>query len=109
MKILGLRIFGEYEPQKTLRGEGSIYPVASSPHLLDLDSSGVQIKPLPRPFHPQPINYGTRVWLLAILTGLPGSALGLYLLWAGAFSPKVQWTFTVLIMTVWPCCAAALL
>ena len=108
MKILGMRIFGEYEPKRSLRSEGSIYPVASSPHLLDLDSSGVQIKPLPRPFHPQPINYGMRVWLLAILTGLPGAALGLYLLWTGAFSPKVQWTFTVLIMSFWLGCAAVL-
>ena len=35
-----------------------------------------------------------------IFFGLPGSALGLYLLWTGDFTPKVQWTLT-LVVTLW--------
>ncbi len=100
MKILGLRIFGDYEPD-TSSG-------ARNPRLLDLDSPPVQIKPLPRPFHPQPINYDLRIWLLAFCTGLPGAAVALFLLWSGDFSPKVQWTFTVLILSFWLGCAFAL-
>ncbi|MBI2925070.1 MAG: PAS domain-containing sensor histidine kinase [Verrucomicrobia bacterium] len=38
---------------------------------------------------------------LAFLAGLPGSAVALGLLWAGTYSAKVQWTFTVLIVGFW--------
>ncbi|MEJ2503117.1 MAG: PAS domain-containing sensor histidine kinase, partial [Gemmatimonadota bacterium] len=42
-----------------------------------------------------------RVFLLALFVGLPGSATALALLWTGAFTLKVQWTLTLLIVGVW--------
>lgn len=36
-----------------------------------------------------------------MLTGLPGSALGLTLLWIGPASPKTQWTLTLLVVGMW--------
>ena len=47
------------------------------------------------------ISHERRVYLLALLAGLPGSATALYLLWFGDFTPKVQWTATVAIVSVW--------
>jgi len=41
--------------------------------------------------------YERRIFLLALLAGLPGSAVALSMLWLGNFTPKVQWTLTVLI------------
>ncbi len=43
-----------------------------------------------------------RVVLLALLAGLPGSTVALWMLWTpGASSAKVQWTLTVLIVGAW--------
>lgn len=42
-----------------------------------------------------------RILLLALLAGLPGSAVALILLWTQDFTPKVQWTLTVLIVSCW--------
>jgi len=47
------------------------------------------------------ITHERRVYLLALLAGLPGSATALYLLWNGDFTTKVQWTFTVFILGMW--------
>lgn len=38
---------------------------------------------------------------MAFAAGLPGALVALILLWTGDFTPKVQWTLTVLIVTVW--------
>jgi len=38
---------------------------------------------------------------MAVGAGLPGSAIALGILWSGAYTPKVQWTFSVLIVAVW--------
>src|SRR5262249_23228231 len=56
------------------------------------DEQSVRVKPLPRAFHPQPLNYDHRILLLAFLTGLPGAVVGLILLWKGGFDTKTQWT-----------------
>src|SRR6188768_4472260 len=48
-----------------------------------------------------PFSYERRVWLLAILTGLPGAIVALSLLWAYDHTAKVQWTLTVLILGFW--------
>lgn len=45
--------------------------------------------------------------LLALASGLPAVATALILLWAGNFTPKLQWTLTVLIVGGWWACAAA--
>src|SRR5450755_1458934 len=42
-----------------------------------------------------------RVVLLAMLAGLPGSGIALWMLWSGDVSGKVQWTLTVLIAGCW--------
>jgi len=47
------------------------------------------------------LNHNRRVLLLAILAGLPGIVLSMGLLWFGDFSPRVQWTITILLVTLW--------
>lgn len=43
-------------------------------------------------------SFEQRVLLLALLTGVPGSALGLVLLWTGDHSDRLRWTLTVLLV-----------
>src|SRR5499425_1673090 len=62
------------------------------------EEQNVRVKPLPRAFHPQPLNYDQRILLLAFFTGLPGAVVGLILLWKGGFDTKTQWTLTVFIV-----------
>ena len=50
---------------------------------------------------PALIGHEGRIVLLAVLAGLPGSATALWMLWAGDFSSKVQWTFSLLIVAAW--------
>ena len=38
---------------------------------------------------------------MALMAGLPAVIVALVLLWTSAFTPKVQWTLTVLIMVFW--------
>jgi nitrogen fixation/metabolism regulation signal transduction histidine kinase len=38
---------------------------------------------------------------MALLAGLPGSLASLIFLWTGGYTPKVQWTLTVLILGFW--------
>jgi nitrogen fixation/metabolism regulation signal transduction histidine kinase len=47
------------------------------------------------------LSYEGRIVLLALMACLPGSATALVMLWALDFTPKVQWTLTVLILTMW--------
>jgi len=54
------------------------------------------------------LTHDRRVLLMAILAGLPGSVLALGLLWLGDHSSKVQWTGTVLVVSVWLGAAFAL-
>ncbi len=42
-----------------------------------------------------------KIVFLGLAAGLPGVAISLILLWAGDFTLKVQWTLTLLIVTVW--------
>src|SRR5687768_10892184 len=67
----------------------------------------VRVKPLPRAFNPQPLNYDHRILLLAFFTGLPGVFVSLILLWKGSFDTKTQWTLTVFIVVSWLGCALA--
>lgn len=45
---------------------------------------------------------------LCIIAGLPGSLVSLIVIWNGSYSPKVQWTLSVLIIGCWIGCALAL-
>src|SRR5688500_2427376 len=47
------------------------------------------------------IPHERRVYLLALLAGLPGSSIALILLWTGDFTTKVQWTLTIVILGMW--------
>jgi len=47
------------------------------------------------------LTHDRRVLLMALLAGLPGSLLAFGLLWFGDHTPKVQWTFTVLVVALW--------
>ena len=47
------------------------------------------------------LSHDRRLFFLAFIAGLPGVAVALILLWTGSFTPKVQWTLTVVILTVW--------
>src|SRR5438552_18761947 len=46
------------------------------------------------------------VFWLALLGGFPAVALALGLLWFGDFTPRTQWTLTLLVAGVWLACAA---
>src|SRR6266511_837541 len=52
--------------------------------------------------------YESHIVLLAFSAGLPGSVCALVLLWTGDFTPKVQWTLTLLIAVLWLGFTAAL-
>ncbi len=45
--------------------------------------------------------YERRIFVFAVLAGLPGSAVALIMLWTGDHDPKVQWTLTILIVGFW--------
>jgi two-component system nitrogen regulation sensor histidine kinase NtrY len=47
------------------------------------------------------LTHDRRVLLMALFAGLPGSLLAFGLLWFGDHSPRVQWTFTVLVLGLW--------
>jgi nitrogen fixation/metabolism regulation signal transduction histidine kinase len=47
------------------------------------------------------LSHERRVFVMAFMAGLPGAAIALILLWTGSFTPRVQWTLTVLIVAVW--------
>lgn len=54
-----------------------------------------------RPAHEQ------RMFLLALIAGLPAVAVALILLWTGAYESRLQWTLTVVVVVVWWGCAGA--
>ena len=47
------------------------------------------------------ITHDRRVFFMALFAGMPGVAVAMILLWRGDFTPKVQWTITVLVVSVW--------
>ncbi|CAN5501500.1 hypothetical protein BH23ACI1_BH23ACI1_27790 [soil metagenome] len=48
--------------------------------------------------HPR-LSHDRRILLMALASALPGAAISLIFLWTGDYTPKVQWTLTVLIVT----------
>ena len=54
--------------------------------------------PPARPPEPR-LSHDRRILLMALASALPGTAISLIFLWAGDYTPKVQWTLTVLIVT----------
>jgi nitrogen fixation/metabolism regulation signal transduction histidine kinase len=47
------------------------------------------------------LTHDRRVLLLALASGLPGTAIALILLWGGDFSGRVRWTLTLFIVGLW--------
>lgn len=47
------------------------------------------------------LSYERRMLLLALAAGLPAVIVGLALLWTGDYTDKVQWTFTILVLSAW--------
>src|SRR6267378_2570097 len=60
-------------------------------------SNGMVSKATPR--------HERRVFWLALAGGFPAVALALGLLWFGDFTPRTQWTLTLLVAGVWVACA----
>src|SRR5947207_12424223 len=63
-----------------------------------MNSAFVLKKQSPTRFH---LSHDRRVFFMALIAGLPGTGVALALLWTGSFAPKVQWTLTVVIASVW--------
>src|SRR5499426_647208 len=45
------------------------------------------------------LSHDRRILLMAFASALPGALISLIFLWTGDYTPKVQWTLTVLIIT----------
>src|SRR5207253_3844736 len=56
----------------------------------------------------QKLSFETRILLMALLVGVPGSSVALILLWHGNHSAKLQWTLTPVILGLWLAFAFAL-
>ncbi|HEY3885972.1 MAG TPA: hypothetical protein VGL62_12230, partial [Vicinamibacterales bacterium] len=52
-----------------------------------------------RPREPR-LSHDRRILLMALASALPGALISLIFLWTGDYTPKVQWTLTVLIVTI---------
>jgi len=54
---------------------------------------------------PRALRFDRRILLLSLAAGLPAALVALVLLWTGDYSPKVEWTLTVVIFSVWIGCS----
>jgi nitrogen fixation/metabolism regulation signal transduction histidine kinase len=54
------------------------------------------------------LTHDQQVFLIAVTAGLPGALTSLIILWTGDYTPKVQWTLTVVIVGFLVGCAASL-
>src|SRR5438874_13521666 len=54
--------------------------------------------PSSKPREPR-LSHDRRILLMALAAALPGALISLIFLWTGDYTPKVQWTLTVLIGT----------
>ena len=50
-------------------------------------------------------SHENRIFLLSLAAGLPGSAVALLILWSGAYSSRIQWTLSTIIVILWWGCA----
>ncbi len=51
------------------------------------------------------MRFDRRILLLALAAGLPATIVALVLLWTGDYAPRVLWTLTILLVSVWIGCA----
>ena len=57
---------------------------------------------------PNSLNHDRKIFLLALLGGLPAVVVCMVMLWGGEYEGKVQWTFTLLVVLTWWGVAVAL-
>jgi two-component system, NtrC family, nitrogen regulation sensor histidine kinase NtrY len=74
-------------------------PAPRSPNRISAQARRARKRKLP---------HDLRVFFLALLSGLPAVAVALFLLWFGEYSPKVQWTLSLVVVGCWLGFAAAL-
>lgn len=55
------------------------------------------MSPTTRPREPR-LSHDRRILLMALASALPGALISLVFLWGGDYTPKVQWTLTVIIV-----------
>jgi two-component system, NtrC family, nitrogen regulation sensor histidine kinase NtrY len=53
------------------------------------------------------LSYELRITLLSLAGGFPAALIALFLLWTANFSPRVQWTLSLVVLTCWGGVAAA--
>ena len=53
------------------------------------------------------LSHDRAIQLLTLFAGLPGAGVCLTLLWTGDWTPKVAWTFSLLVVAVWLGCVFA--
>ena len=54
------------------------------------------------PFAGRPrLHHDQRILVMALLAGLPAAVVAFLLLWRGDYTPKTQWTLTILILGLW--------
>jgi PAS domain S-box-containing protein len=51
------------------------------------------------------VRFDQRILLLALAAGFPAALVALLLLWTSDYTPKVQWTLTLLVVGVWLVCS----
>ncbi len=47
------------------------------------------------------LSFEGRILVMVLVAGLPGAVVALALLWTGDYTPKVQWTLSVLVLGIW--------
>ena len=61
----------------------------------------------PLPYTTSRVSHDRAIQLYTLFAGLPGAAVCLVLLWSDDWTPKVQWTFSLLVAGVWLGCVFA--
>lgn len=51
--------------------------------------------------HTKRSSFDKLILLYAFAGGVPGSLLGMVLLWTGDFAPRTQWTLTLIVFSIW--------
>ena len=54
------------------------------------------------------LSHDRRIFLMALLAGVPAVATALILIWTGSFTPRSQWTLTIVIVGFWLAVASEL-
>src|ERR1051325_5191718 len=84
-----------YDPLDKERRDARTTNLSRSFHLLSVKSK-------------RHLSHERRVFLMALVGGLPGALVALILIWNGDYTTKVEWTLTVLILGCWLGFASAL-